>query len=173
MSWLLIPAVIAAGPPHIQHDLVRHAERVATSLRRPAAEVAPHVRAATYAAGLARLDVDLVLAISYHETGMGQKIVGAEAVGGYSCGVMMVGQYAACPPELLTLVGGYTAGAQALRRWLEHPVCRGDLTCALWGYAGGTRKIEVCRGPGEPGCQIPREFLSIAQALRSGSRVGA
>lgn len=133
---------------------------------------ATHVLWAEIAAREFSVDPNILLAIASGESGYTRHAVYAEHDGTTSCGVVGVSvEYSGIPCHVMnsSLEEGYRAGARALRWWLEHPRCRGDLHCALSGYAGGTRFMDNCRDrpqqwPWE--CAGPKRRIDLAARIR-------
>lgn len=111
-------------------------------------QAAYHVTAATIAAGLYDVDTDLVLSIAHHESRYTNARNPREPGGLTSCGVMTPIPKRRCVSA--SIPEGYIEGAAHLRGWIDGPGsgCRGNIRCALLGFAGGHRLIRACaRGP--------------------------
>lgn len=105
-------------------------------------EATEHLAAARVAARMYDVDEADLLAIAHHESRYVPDVVTHERdkkTGrwiGDSCGVMTPYDHprTRCPPETLTVLGGYLHGAEHLAVWKR--TCRGDRLCALRGYSG-------------------------------------
>ena len=144
---------------------------------------AAHVFAARAASVETGIDPLLLLGMAYHESRFqpdavsrrhceGETCVrrashwrsrtrGADFRGPYFCGVLQVEarSWRQCLAWRDDLVATYREAAHHLRWWLDEPHCRGDLRCALLGYGGGYRLIEV-------GSSYPRRCLHKAAQIR-------
>jgi hypothetical protein len=127
-----------------------------------------HLGAARAAARVHGVDPAIMLSIVFWESSYRPAVVGKETGGRESCGVMQVSPWPPrrCRPDELTMVGGYRAGAERLRAWLDHRWCRGDLRCALAGYAGGTAFMRTCLARWRSSCERPRMVITRAHRIR-------
>ncbi len=103
-----------------------------------------------------RVSPAMLLSIAWHESRYWAAAITPEVGGLDSCGVMTPEPLARCSAESWTLIGGYLEGARHLRTWLD--ACRGDERCALLGYAGGYRLIDLCRRRDVRACHTPDVF---------------
>jgi hypothetical protein len=101
-----------------------------------------HLTAAQAAAVQHDLEPELLLAIAYRESRYTVNVTGPEVRGKHACGVMQPLMETACRSQ--TLLEGYLVGARHLRGWLDTKTCRGDLRCAMLGYAGGYSLLKGC-----------------------------
>lgn len=135
-----------------------------------------HVWAARAAATIYDVDVDTVLAISYHESHFQEDVATAESGGRVSCGAMTPYPTSACSPR--SLLSQYLDGT---RHWaIDWRRARDvrDAREALLGYAGGYRLIRMCRqGPvirrgarGDDLCRTPDVFARIRARIRAARR---
>lgn len=133
------------------------------------AAAAEHLGNARAAASMYRVDPATLLSIAWHESRYDVRQVTAEPGRRVSCGVMTPAPQRRCSAAELTLLGGYMAGAEHLRVWLD--VCDGSETCALTGYAGGYWLIGVCRRDrGDRRCAVTRVFQARAARIRHALR---
>lgn len=137
------------------------------------ADIAPydaelHVAAAEVAGRAYRLDPNLLLSIAHHESRYQVATVTPELAGA-SCGVMTPEPRRQCPPP--DLLGGYLAGAAHLATW--RAACRGNLHCALTGYAGGYHLLELCERDHVRACDTWRVFLGRAAWIARERQRGA
>lgn len=126
----------------------------ARSLRETAPEdlrsdevAAVHLAAARLASIESDVPDEMVLSIAWFESRYTATAVTAEPRRKQSCGVMTpIPRPGRCAPP--SILSGYREGAAHLRTWLDTPLCRGSMRCALLGYAGGGALIRACRrGP--------------------------
>ena len=133
-------------------------------------------RRARAAATIYDVDVDTVLAISYHESHFQEDVATAESGGRVSCGAMTPYPTSACSPR--SLLSQYLDGT---RHWaIDWRRARDvrDAREALLGYAGGYRLIRMCRqGPvirrgarGDDLCRTPDVFARIRARIRAARR---
>lgn len=101
-----------------------------------------HYTASQVAAVWFDVEPDLLLAIAYRESRYTVDAVGPDVRGKRACGVMQPLMKTACVQQ--TLLEGYMIGAKHLRTWLDTKTCRGDLRCAMLGYAGGYALLKAC-----------------------------
>ncbi len=107
------------------------------------AEAALHLASSTLAGELFSVDPAVLLAIAYRESRYTLGVVGREVKGKRACGLMQPMMHSeTCQKQ--TVLDGYLEGAAHLRTWLDTKTCRGDLRCALLGYAGGYALINGC-----------------------------
>lgn len=126
-----------------------------------------HAVAALVAGDVYRVDPALLLSIAWHESRYQSRVVTPEVGGRVSCGVMTPEPRETCPAP--SLLGGYLAGARHLRGWYD--ACRGNERCALTGYAGGWRLIEICESePDLRACHTWEVFLGRARAIARRTR---
>jgi hypothetical protein len=106
-----------------------------------------HLAAATFAGERFSVDPELLLAIAYRESRYQVDVVGPPVNGQRACGLMQsMPRSETCQKQ--SVLEGYLEGASHLRTWLDTKTCRGDLRCALLGYAGGYALITKCKaGP--------------------------
>lgn len=123
-----------------------------------------HLGAARAAALVYAIDATLLLSIAHHESRYQHDEVTAERGGRVSCGVMTPEPVARCGAS--TMLEGYLAGAEHLRRWLD--ACRGRRRCALTGYAGGWYLIRYCTARRHRSCDTWRVFERRALWLGQG-----
>jgi hypothetical protein len=137
------------------------------------ADAYEHVWAARVAAATYDVDVEMVLAIGYHESHFSESAVTVERGGRVSCGVMTPIPTSTCTPK--TLLAQYLDGA---RHWAVDWRRAGDVRSeheALLGYAGGYALIRACRlGPvlrhktwGDDLCQTPEVFGWIRNRIHA------
>lgn len=122
-----------------------------------------NLQAARTAGAIADVDPDLLLSIAWHESRYQPRVTTKEPLGKTSCGVMTpVPRAGGCAPG--GLLEGYLEGAAHLRGW--RVACRGDLRCALLGYAGGYVGVRYCAVGShrdDRRCRVPEVFLSRAR----------
>jgi len=141
--------------------------RTASAYLTPA-QAARHVAAAEIAGEIYDIDPNLLLSIAHHESRYQIETVTPELAGA-SCGVMTPEPRHQCPaPDLL---GGYLAGAKHLATW--RAACRGDLRCALTGYAGGYHLLELCETDHVRACDTWRVFEGRARWIARERERGA
>jgi hypothetical protein len=88
----------------------------------------------------------LVLSVAYYESRYTPSTVTREIGGKVSCGVMTpipTFDRRQCQSATQSLMAGYMAGAKHLKDWFA--ACHGNKTCALIGYAGGYRLLDLCK----------------------------
>lgn len=132
-----------------------------------------HLQAATLAGVAYCVRPSLLLSIAWHESRYAIATVTPERGRRASCGVMTPTPIARCGAP--TLLGGYVAGAAHLREWLT--ACRGGVTCALRGYAGGYALMRACEaGPVRRGavdlCDVRVMFLARADWIDRAEQMG-
>jgi hypothetical protein len=113
------------------------------------AEAAVHLAAATYAGEAFSVDPALLLSIVWYESRYDVRAVTRERSGRLSCGLTMVTMRLGEPCPEPSVFDSYLRGAEHLNEWVR--MCRGDLTCAMRGYAGGFPAIEQCAAQQEAG----------------------
>jgi len=132
-----------------------------------------HVWSARVAAEFYAVDMDMILAIGFHESRFAENTVTAESGGRVSCGAMTPYPTSSCAVK--PLLGQYLDGA---RHWAVDWRRAGDVRSereALLGYAGGYSLIRRCRrGPvlrhaawGDDLCLTPEVFGRIRSRIRS------
>jgi hypothetical protein len=130
-----------------------------------------HVWSARVAATAYGVDVDTILAISWHESRFTDNVVSRERGARVSCGVMTPFPRKTCTPK--SLLAQYLDGT---RHWAVDWQRAGDVRSereALLGYAGGYRLIRRCRqGPvlrhtthGDDLCRTPEVFAAIRAGI--------
>lgn len=156
----LVDRLVAFAPDHLDEARARD-----------------HVAAACLAADRHRVDCSVLLAIAYNESRYAPLADGAEASGLRACGLMGVSRVA-CDHGPSPIASGYLAGAAALRGWIDeaerprHPItaaCRRRSSawqCAMMGYAGGWRAIDICNTRGHANCGYPDVVLRRARRIR-------
>jgi hypothetical protein len=107
------------------------------------AMAAQHLAASTLAGELISVDPTLLLAIAWRESRYTLGVTGPPVRGKRACGLMQPMMHSETCREQ-TVLEGYLEGASHLRTWLDTKTCRGDLRCALLGYAGGYALINGC-----------------------------
>jgi len=137
-----------------------------------------HLGAARLAAVSFDVDVSTILAIAYHESRFVITTRTREPKGRVSCGVMTPVPKRRCSADELTLLGGYMAGAEHLRAWIDachaadrwrHDVDDAEIrSCALWAYAGGRGFQAFCaKRRGRPrGCTAVGQFRRMAARIQ-------
>lgn len=171
-NWFLTLWLAIQSTP----EEVRAFHTVAPAYLTPSSAVL-HLGAARVAGARYGVDPAVLLSIAYHESRFVLDVRTRESGDRVSCGVMTPVPQARCGPQELTLLGGYLAGAQHLRAWID--VChatdhwRHDVDdevvqrCALWAYAGGLTFRAFCEAkPGRPGCDAVTKFEERARAIR-------
>lgn len=145
----------------------------------PIARSLPAVSAAVEAADEYHVPAELLVAIAHHESDFvptavswrdasGQRRdvleVPAQLPRGAVCGYMqtIAADRLGCI-EATTPIGGMRAGARELVEWLG--TCRGDLHCALVGYAGGNRAVHMMRAGTLPRGGFADLFMAHARRL--------
>lgn len=126
-----------------------------------------HIGAARLAALTYNVDPAVLLSIAHHESRYQRGEVTRESRGKVSCGVMTPEPTHAkgvCMSATSSLAAGYLAGAKHLRGWLD--ACRGNVYCALTGYAGGFYLIRYCRVRQHRNCGVAGVFLGRAARIR-------
>ena len=140
-----------------------------------------HLWAARVASAVYDVDVDMTIAIAYHESRLHDGAVGPESGGRVSCGAMTPYPTERC--EKKSLLAQYLDGT---RHWAVDWRRAGDVRDereVLLGFAGGYRLIRACRqGPvlrhgtwGDDLCRTPEVFAAIrarivaARQLRAAS----
>jgi hypothetical protein len=132
-----------------------------------------HVWAARVAAAIYRVDADMILAISFHESHFKSGWVTPEAGNQVSCGVMTPYPTQSCVRK--TLLEQYLDGTA---HWAVDWRRAGDVRNeheVLLGYAGGYALIRPCRqGPvlrykthGDDLCLTPEVFGAIRARIRA------
>jgi hypothetical protein len=132
-----------------------------------------HVWSARVAAAVYDVDMDMILAIAWHESRLTDNVVAAEPGGRVSCGAMTPYPTAKCVSK--SLLRQYLDGA---RHWAVDWRHAGDVRNdreALLGYAGGYHLIRACRlGPvlrhetsGDDLCRTPEVFGWIRNRIRA------
>ena len=131
-----------------------------------------HLWAARVAATIYDVDMDMILAISWHESRFQSGAVGPERGKRVSCGVMQPFPTKKCVEK--TLLAQYIDGT---RHWAMDWKRAGDVRNnreAILGYAGGYAAIRRCRmGPvlrykthGDDLCRTPEVFSAIRTRIR-------
>lgn len=143
-----------------------------------ASSAGEHLGAARAAAAARGVDAAALLAIAYHESRFEARTRTREPGDRVSCGVMTPEPRHGCAPGDLTVLGGYLAGAEHLRRWMDachaadgwrHDVDDEAIqSCALWAYAGGRgfRAFCAARGSRPRGCDAVARFEAMAGRIR-------
>jgi hypothetical protein len=132
-----------------------------------------HVWAARVAATYYNVDVDMVLAIGWHESRFTDSVVAVEPGGRVSCGAMTPYPTRTCKKK--TLLEQYFDGT---KHWAVDWRRAGDVRNereVLLGYAGGYHLIRACRqGPvlrheteGDDLCKTPEVFMGIRNRIRA------
>jgi len=171
MNWILALWLTLQTTPAEVQALQATAPQYLTQ-----AAAAQHLGAARVAGEKYGIDPAVLLSVAYHESRFVVGLRTLESRGRVSCGVMTPIPHERCTPEELTLLGGYLAGAEHLRTWID--VChaadhwRHDVNdeviqrCALWAYAGGRGFRAYCGAhPGSPGCDAVRLFEARARMI--------
>jgi soluble lytic murein transglycosylase-like protein len=130
----------AADPSAAQVEALRAAVPEAAATHESMRE---HVGAARLAGQLYGVDPYKLLAIAWHESGFKAKTVTHEPRHRVSCGPMTPVPKRHCTVDELTVMGGYLAGAEHYRTWLD--ACGGSEYCADLAYAGGKVSVATCR----------------------------
>lgn len=129
-----------------------------------------HMIAARAAGQLYQVDPNLLLSIAHHESRYQHTEVTAEPGGKVSCGVMTpepTHDKGLCRSATASVIAGYLSGARHLRGWLS--ACRGNVRCALLGYAGGYFLIAACSREHVMVCDTPWVFLRRADMIAARS----
>jgi hypothetical protein len=104
--------------------------------------LADHITAARIAGQIYDVDPYKLLAIAWHESGFKARTVTREPRHRVSCGPMTPVPKKRCSRNELTAAGGYMAGAEHYRAWLD--ACSGSEYCADLAYAGGSVTAAMC-----------------------------
>lgn len=129
-----------------------------------------HLIAARTAGRVWSVDPNLLLSIAHHESRYQHGEITPELGGKVSCGVMTpepILDRRECRVATSSILDGYLSGARHLRGWLD--VCRGNLRCALTGYAGGYYLIYSCEREHAKACETWGVFLRRAAQIRGNS----
>lgn len=155
--FMLLAFLLRADPAHVDRLVAFAPEYLDADRARE------HVVAACLAAHLHRVDCSVLLAIAFNESRFVASVVGG----------VMGAQHA-----VSTVPDGYTAGAAALRWWIDeaeqprHPStveCRRRSSawqCAMLGYAGGWNALDICSTRGHANCGYPDVVLRRARRIR-------
>jgi hypothetical protein len=145
----------------------------------PIERAAPAVAAAVQVGEETGLPPEVLVAIAHHESDFQPAAVSWRAANGQRldrlavpdvlprgavCGYLqsMTTTRLGCL-EATTPIGGMRAGARELVEWLG--ACRGDLRCALVGYAGGNRAVTLLHAGTLPRGNFADLFLAHARRL--------
>lgn len=112
----------------------------------------------------------VLLSIAYHESRYEPGTITPEPGQRVSCGVMTPVPKTRCSPWELSVLGGYTAGAEHLALWRAYYPGH-----ELLAYAGGGWMVAMCAAiPSDARCQIQGAFLARARRIdRALSILGA
>jgi hypothetical protein len=109
-------------------------------------EASENLRDARFIGFLHGVDPYRLMAIADHESNFRPRTVTREPGRRVSCGVMTPVPKRGCTAEELTLLGGYRAGAEHYRMWLER--YRWSTWAADIAYAGGGQSVRQCARTG-------------------------
>jgi hypothetical protein len=132
-----------------------------------------HVWAARVAATAYDVDINMVLAIGWHESRFTDNVVAIEPGGRVSCGAMTPYPTSTCTKK--TLLEQYLDGTKHWAVDWRHAVDVRNEREVLLGYAGGYHLIRKCRlGPvlrhkieGDDLCKTPEVFMGIRNRIRA------
>lgn len=136
--FVVLTTITGAARQHESNAL----RQTAPSYFKTVEESALHLAAATFAGEAFSVDPALLLSIAWHESRYDARAITRERSGRFSCGLTMVTMPLGEPCPEPNVFDSYLRGAEHLRSWLR--MCRGDITCAMRGYAGGFPAIEHC-----------------------------